>query len=413
MLRRLLSSLFVALTLGGLTASCAGKGSGPSTQVLPRTLPPQELAEGSPPQEPQEVPVGDAVHDLTAFFGALRGIERGLEGAHVTVLHIGDSHVASDTLTGELRDLLQGRFGEAGRGYAQPGFPWRHYRQESMRYAQRGDWIVETGLMRDPPIAPIGLSGVRLSSSEEGAVVERASCERCTFGARFDRVTVHYLEHPEGGSFDIFVDGELARTVSTTADVALLGVVSLELEPGPHAIEIHTRGDGWVHLLGLATELQASGVRYESFGLNGARASHWRGLDRNLVADEVRTRAPDLVVVAVGTNEAYGDRFRFEAALAEAMEGASAEEIEALAEQQWARIDTYAREMEELIRAMLAGAPNASCLVVLPTDFHDRDAPCATPAETEEERAVCDLLPPDSHAHVVAAQRARGGPHRL
>ena len=55
MLRRFLSSFFVALTLGGLTASCAGKGSGPSTQVLPRTLPPQELAEGSPPEEPPQV----------------------------------------------------------------------------------------------------------------------------------------------------------------------------------------------------------------------------------------------------------------------------------------------------------------------------------------------------------------------
>lgn len=390
-------TLLAALAL----AACRCAGSPAGVAAPERTdLPPLEL----PVVEPRVVirnpiAVADpARHDLAPFFDALNAIERGQPAATATVLHIGDSHVASDTISGEIRDLMQSRFGDGGRGYAQPQGVSRWHRQESMTVGGTGSWLVEHAMQRAEPIAPIGLSGVRVTADEPDVTLTRGACTDCRFGASFDRVLVHYLQAPEAGSFEILVDGEASRVVPTDGDEPMLGVAALDLIEGPHEVTIRALGDGPVHVLGVATERSVGGARYESFGLNGARASHWRNLDPTLVADEVRARGADLLVVAFGTNEAYGDRFRYGLA-----QDATPEEMQERFESLLQAIHNYADELEILLRTMLAGAPEASCLVLLPPDFHDRDAPCMNSPEEGEE--ICIRHAPESLSRVVAAQR--------
>ena len=53
------------------------------------------------------VEVSRAASQLTGFYAALAKLEDGQAPDPVTILHLGDSHTATDNITGELRRLLQ------------------------------------------------------------------------------------------------------------------------------------------------------------------------------------------------------------------------------------------------------------------------------------------------------------------
>src|SRR5467141_3856286 len=60
---------------------------------------------------------------LANFFKALSEVSSGQRIEPVRVMHFGDSHVAADVLTAEIRQRLQGRFGDGGAGYIVPRNP--------------------------------------------------------------------------------------------------------------------------------------------------------------------------------------------------------------------------------------------------------------------------------------------------
>src|ERR1043166_2741750 len=60
---------------------------------------------------------------LANFFSALSQTHSGARIEPVRVMHFGDSHVAADILTGEIRRNFQDQFGDGGAGYIVPGNP--------------------------------------------------------------------------------------------------------------------------------------------------------------------------------------------------------------------------------------------------------------------------------------------------
>ena len=89
-----------------------------------------------------ETPVAPKPHSgkLATFYNALAGLEAGTDASPVTVLHLGDSHIASDRITGEVRKLMQARFGDAGRGLMMPGFPFPYYKAPGFDFEKIGEW---------------------------------------------------------------------------------------------------------------------------------------------------------------------------------------------------------------------------------------------------------------------------------
>ena len=56
---------------------------------------------------------------LNLFFEKLRLLEEQKAG-HVNILHVGDSHIQADLITGIIRKNLQQRFGNGGVGFSFP-----------------------------------------------------------------------------------------------------------------------------------------------------------------------------------------------------------------------------------------------------------------------------------------------------
>ena len=74
------------------------------------------------------VPTGPLLDDsagvLDAFYGALRRTGNREPGAVTRIVHYGDSPTTADLITGDVRALLQARFGNAGHGFILPAKPW-------------------------------------------------------------------------------------------------------------------------------------------------------------------------------------------------------------------------------------------------------------------------------------------------
>lgn len=287
------------------------------------------------PGAPVEDPRGDA---LRAFQAALR--QTG-DGAQVRIVHLGDSHVAADSMTGALRRDLQDRYGDGGPGLVVPGSPWPRYRRHGVETGGEG-WTATRITRATPEEGPIGLTGVVMSASEPGArawVESRAD----GLGTRASVVELHYLRAPGGGRLQVQIDGAVRANLTTASNRVEPAFWTTELDDGRHRVELVAAGGGTVRVLGLSMT-RTAGVVYDALGVNGARFAHWGRADEALVTAELRRDPPALLLTSFGTNETDDD--------------ATAE----------AHRQAFLGTLGMLRRA----APQASCLVLGPPDRAER-----------------------------------------
>lgn len=124
---------------------------------------------------------------LIDFFAKLNALETTDSVQTINILHIGDSHIQADFLTREIRNSLQKRFGNAGRGLV---FPYRITRSnESYDYrsSTNAAWKWETvrGRKRD---FESGISGVSMVSVDDIFTLEIKLTERDSGDNSFNKV---------------------------------------------------------------------------------------------------------------------------------------------------------------------------------------------------------------------------------
>src|SRR6187551_3551076 len=105
--------------------------------------------------------------ELQPFFVKLH--QAGTRPVHI--LQIGDSHTAGDAITGAWRNLLQQKYGSAGRGVLAPGRPFAGYITHGVTVTMSPGWQIagDFGSVWSSPSPPLGLSAYTLSSQTEGA----------------------------------------------------------------------------------------------------------------------------------------------------------------------------------------------------------------------------------------------------
>lgn len=230
------------------------------------------------------------------FYAALRKADAGL--ARVRVLHYGDSHVAADLLTGQLRNQLQQRFGDGGIGFVLAGKPWAWYRRGNLRSRQSNGWKVEgLGKAAQSAGGQFGLAGVSLTTAGKD--------EWITLQANGSRFDLYLLKQPGGGVIDVRLDDEpIDPQISLAAKTFAPFYLSVEAESeGLHTLEIRTVKPGAVKIFGVAIENHQAGVVYDALGINGARLYRPLAWDWHILASNLEHRSPNLIVIAYGSNE--------------------------------------------------------------------------------------------------------------
>ncbi|MBX2870640.1 MAG: LysM peptidoglycan-binding domain-containing protein [Saprospiraceae bacterium] len=132
---------------------------------------------------------------LHPFFERLKRLEA-REVGKVTVVHIGDSHIQADLLTGRVRLLLQQRFGAAGRGFI---FPYRLADTNSPLDLKSGTdamWDYRRNIY-DRSGLPIGLSGMGIQTRKQNFTMVMQIKPDSLFDYSFDKVSLYYQEGPD------------------------------------------------------------------------------------------------------------------------------------------------------------------------------------------------------------------------
>ncbi len=283
-------------------------------------------------------PIDGDADPLAHFHDALRTLRAGRDAdGKVRVLIYGASHTEADVYPQYLRSYLQDRFGDGGHGFVMPAPPWKNYAHVDVAVEGLEHWRTEHAQRREGrKDGRFGLLGASISTKNPRAFA------RVLPRVPASRYELFFLAQPKGGSFELFVDGQRRETVSTAAHEVGAGYHGFELPEGRHAIELRPTGDGEVRLFGLTMERAGAGVVIDTLGIRGTRASNALAWDPQIWADNVRHRAPDLLVLAYGTNEATD------------------------ADQP---IADYEQKLAATLQRHREAAPQASCLLVGPGDF--------------------------------------------
>ena len=271
---------------------------------------------------------------LDAFYRAAREAKRGKLGRALRVSWYGDSVIATDVVPAGLRARLQQELGDGGPGFVYVVPPHRFCGHEAITRAQGGGWNVHA---ITTALIPDGMYGVGGSTAETDG--GRATIKLVTGTA--SQLELYYLTQPRGGTVAITADGKPLATVDTRGPARQPGFATASVAAGAQKFDLAARGR--VRLFGLSLEnpggavvdnLGVVSVNLKSFDAN--KAEHFQA--------ELKHRGADLVMLMIGANEAEwlnpGDR------------------------------DTkdYATRYGKLLAQVRAAVPEASCLVVSPTD---------------------------------------------
>lgn len=317
-------------------------------QATPQERPP--LPPGTPPPVPADslgkfLLVEDPAPGrpaLASFHAALRELAAGRDAdGKVRVLMYGASGTAADIFTGYVRAYLQRRFGAGGPGFVPMVRMNTWYRHSEVTVESSKQWDKQHAVRKSrPPDEPrLGLMGVSFTTSNKRAfarVIPGPASHAATLSGE-----LLYWQGPGGGRFRVR-RGE--ATIDGTAKASAPGAGRLVLPPAPGSapIELTPRGDGVVRLYGVVLETDTPGVVVDTLGLEGARAANMLVWDEAVWADNFKSRAPDLVVLSYGTNEATDTD---------------------------APISAYREELTQVLARVRRAVPEASCLLLGPSDF--------------------------------------------
>jgi len=290
--------------------------------VIPNpTLGPQPLLE-------------DASPALDHFYASLWRSEKKEPGAVTRILHYGDSPTTADLITGDVRSILQARYGDAGHGFVLIAKPWAWYQHTGLEVSGSG-WEMARASNYESRDGLFGLGGVSFTGggSASSKIVYKTAGHR--------HFEIWYLKQPGGGSLAVTADGAPLGKVDTSADSKAPAVTSFMAAGSVHTLELQV-AEPPVRVFGVVAEKNVPGVVYDTLGLNGAsinvlsriiKPEHW--------ADQLRRRHPDLVILNYGTNEADFGSF-----------------IE----------HGYEHELREAVGRIRAAVPETSILLMSPMD---------------------------------------------
>jgi hypothetical protein len=329
-----------AASVGAAVIALETESRGAPTEISRRARGPIAATDDDVPDEGKNAPPV-ALEDpsgraLDAFYTKLARVDAKGAGSIARIAWFGDSIVVSDLVSGELRRKLQRRFGDAGHGFVLLANAWPAYLHWDVeRYATAG-FRVSTIVGPYAEDGWYGLGGVAFRA-DKNVLARIGTAKTGNFGRNVSRFVVDYAEEPHGGSFTLRVDGREIATVDTNASEPRARDYEVRVPDGSHELELTTLA-GESRLFGVVLERDGPGVVLDALGVQGARIRFLDKQDDAHWAEQLRWRAPELLVYEFGANES-SDGFVYSMA-------------------------DFHRTMHDVLAQGKAALPNASCLVI-------------------------------------------------
>lgn len=269
-----------------------------------------------------------------ADWSKLRTAFEGSKLSPVSIVHIGDSHVQADINTGTTRELLQYDFGNAGRGLIAPLRICGTNQPKDYVFQSRNSWNA-VKLMNRSWAQTVGFTGTSIRPS--------SSSSELTIG------TFDTDDYNPFSSATIFHNGKL--TVKEVTDengnkvhfraVPSRDYTQIILASLATKINVSFASAGDLTVYGASLSGDRPGVFYHAIGNNGATYDSYNRIGN--VGVGINPLQPDLVIISLGTNEAFGRR------------------VDASA---------FTRSIDRLVKNIKAANPQALLLLTTPMECH-------------------------------------------
>ncbi|MEL6188151.1 MAG: GDSL-type esterase/lipase family protein, partial [Myxococcota bacterium] len=281
---------------------------------------------------PVAVERGEAMARFRARLDAVGGAA-GASPRPVRVLLLGDSHVASDFISGMARSLLQARFGDAGRGLVHADQRWGYGGRRLKR--READWDRPRVVDAKGPGKRYGLFGLALVAKRKGASVSYRVRPKDRF------VELHH----EGG-FELTLNGKsLGRAEAADGTTVTRLEVPAGKKPSTLVVKAQRRG---ARLYGLGFETGQPGLLLSAIGPVGADTKVYLQLEPSSFRADLTAHEPDLIVLMVGGNDALKVR------------------------KGWRSLDAVREDHERLVALLRETVPAADLLLLGPMDAGQR-----------------------------------------
>lgn len=236
---------------------------------------------------------------MDGFFEQLRRVSLGRAERPLRYTQFGDSLIAGDGFTGELRRLLHDQFGDGGFGYVHMGKASRFIGTRHLTTRTSEDWKVSNVILDGPRAARFGFGGVAFEP--DGSPYLRIYPHDEGTGRAFDRVGILYWRPHRKLSVQMRVDGE-TRRVDLSGPRRSDALTWVDVGDGPHRLSLNDFREGVYY--GVVLENKGPGTVVDNLGLMNGRAPRLSLIDEAVWQKHIRLRGPDLVSFAYGVNSA-------------------------------------------------------------------------------------------------------------
>ena len=232
----------------------------------------------------------------------------GLKGkGKVNIVHIGDSHIQADFLSGTFRKKLQSFFlgSISGRGFIFPYKVAKTNNPFNYKVKSKGEWVSCRNVEQDLK-CKLGLSGIAIITQDSLAEIRISIADKNLPGYDFDRLMVFHdidtcsfkpqISYPE--PIKISENKELWYTLfefETSVDSMVLNVH--RTDSSQNKFTLH----------GLNFDSNDTGITYHTVGVNGAQIESYLKCENFI--PHLKALDPQWVIVSLGTNDVYTDNF--------------------------------------------------------------------------------------------------------
>lgn len=221
-----------------------------------------------------------------------------LYGPAFSIVHIGDSHIQADGATGVTRRILQQHFGNAGRGLVTPLKMAGTNEPRDYAITSTGNWKTAK-LMKTPWETEMQFTGVAVSPHSPEFDLTVSTLSRTLEINPFSELTIFYEGEASLEAIGVSSQGENLFFIPEPAD----GSLTLLLTKSVTEAEIKLKADGKVIIGGITLGNMPNGLFYHTIGNNGATYISYNNLGK---MGRVGELCPDLVILSMGANEAFG-----------------------------------------------------------------------------------------------------------
>lgn len=228
---------------------------------------------------------------LKGFFKDLSDLSSAKDKKVVSIVHIGDSHIQANYLTGMVRNLFQVDFGNAGRGLV---FPYRlanSYGPNDVKFNYEGKWDY-CSIKKDFESNKIGMVGysaipnsnaeLSIKVSEKGSLMFNKVTILDEFG------TLLPISDSNAISWDRINNQTFIASENLISEIKFKSTHSPQIKP---------------NIQGIILTNDSSGILYHSMGVNGATVSQY--LRSSNFQNQMVDLDAKLTIISFGTNDCY------------------------------------------------------------------------------------------------------------